>query len=316
MSLGSLLKEVKSIREKGAFLTPYIVKQLYTRREKRLSQDMWFSPSQLSKMCPRAYAMAWKMDLPLVDEFMPDSRWAMDSGTSAHTLLQSMWGGDGKWILGGWKCSECGHVHGIDEDDKVPIPSHGEVVVDKVTVRSSIVRPDVCELCGMTPSWRRGFIYEEPLLYNLDLRISGLTDGLIIIPGNTMEIWDIKTTRSARWIRNAPNDDHVSQVTWYGDMAGVKKARIVYVDLTEKKLEKAIIEHPFTIDRDRVRKQKEEVRNVREVFQAPKEELEIPACPDDGRGTFGPCECAGLEDAWKSYGDRLVSPAYGNCHPQ
>lgn len=305
MGLGDLIREVKQVRERGVFLLPLLVEQLYQRREIHLKQDMWFSPSQIAHMCPRAYAIAWKMNLPLVDEFMPDNKWWMDLGTAMHMLMQDLWGGDGGWLLGGWKCSECGHRHGIDPDDKVRAVSHGEEEPDKVTVKSAIYKPKECEGCGMRPAWRRDFTYIEPLLYDLELRVAGWCDGLMTLPGQPMESIDFKTTMSPYWVRKEPNRDHVKQLSWYMDMAGISRGRIIYIDRTAKKLEDAIIEHPFHLDKQLMAEQREMVRGVREVFKAPKEEPSIPTCPDGGRGPFGPCDCAELEDIWKTHGARF-----------
>jgi hypothetical protein len=312
MGLGDLIREVKQVRERGAFLLPLLVEQLYERSEVHLRQDMWFSPSMLSHMCPRAYAIAWKMDVPLVREFMPDNRFAMDFGTAMHMLMQDIWGGNGGWLIGGWKCSECGHKHGIDSDDKVPAISHGETEPDKVTVKSSIHQPKVCEACGMRPGWRKEFTYVEPMLYNLDLRVCGWCDGIMILPGQPAELIDFKTTAAPYWIRKEPNRDHVAQLSWYMDMAGIKRGRIIYIDRTAKKLEDAIIEHSFFLDKKLMAEQKEMVSGVRKILEAPKEESSIPACPDGGRGPFGPCDCAEFETIWKSHGARFGTQGHGS----
>jgi hypothetical protein len=307
MGLGDLIREVKSVRQQGAFLLPVLTEQLYSRREVQLKKDTWFSPSQISHMCPRTYAIAWKLGLPLVDEFMPNNRWWMDLGTAMHSLMQDIWGGEGGWLIGGWRCSECGHKHGIDPDDKVEAMSHGESEPDKVTVKSAIYEPKVCEKCGMKPGWRRGFSYIEPMLYNLDLKVCGWCDGIMVLPGQPAELIDFKTTASPYWIRNKPNKDHVTQLSWYLDMANMTRGRIIYIDRTAKNLEDAIIEHPFILDKKMMAEQKEMIHGVREVFKAPKEERSIPACPDGGRGPFGPCDCTELEYLWKSHGARSIS---------
>ena len=313
MGLGDLIREVKQVRDRGAFLLPVLVEQLYERNEIHLREDMWFSPSQLSHMCPRAYAMAWKMDLPLVNEFMPDNKWWMDFGTAMHMLMQDIWGGDGGWLEGGWQCTECGHKHGIDPDDNVEAVSHGTKEPDKVTIKSAIRKPERCEKCGMKPGWRRDLTYVEPMLYDLDLKVCGWCDGIMILPGQPAELIDFKTTASPYWIKKKPNIQHVKQLSWYLDMAGMTRGRIIYIDRTAKLLEDAIIEHSFFLDRKMMAEQKEMVRGVRKVFQAPKSEPSIPACPDGGRGPFGPCDCSELEHLWAAHGARLGAKRHG-CH--
>jgi len=305
MGLGDLIREVREVRDRGAFLLPLLTEQLYQRQEVHLHKGIWFSPSQISHMCPRVYAIAWKLGLPLVKEFLPKNKFAMDFGTAMHTLMQDIWGGDGNWLVGGWKCTECGHKHGIDPDDKVSAVSHGEREIDKVTIKSAIRKPMECKACGMKPGWRRDLTYVEPMFYDLELGVCGWCDGIMMLPGQPIELIDFKTTASPYWIRKKPNRDHVIQLSWYLDMAKMTRGRIIYIDRTAKELEEAIIEHPFILDKKMMAEQKEMIRNVRKIFEAPKEELSIPACPDDGRGPFGPCDCTELKDLWASYRARF-----------
>lgn len=314
MGLGDLIREVKHVRQKGAFLLPVLSEQLYQRREITLQEEMWLSPSVISHLCPRAYSIAWKLGLPLVDEFMPNNMWWMDLGTAMHSLMQDIWGSRGGWLIGGWKCSECGHKHGIDPEDKVPAVSHGVEECDKVTIRSAIPVPKKCESCGMTPAWRSGFTYIEPLFYNFELQVAGWCDGIMVLPGQPAELIDFKTTASPRWIRKEPSKDHVKQLSWYMDMAHMTRGRIIYIDRTAKNFEDAIIEHPFFLNKRLMVEQKEMVRGLRKTFKAPKEERSIPACPDGGRSAFGPCSCTELEALWQSHGARFSAKEYGcNC---
>jgi hypothetical protein len=303
MGLGDFIRELREQKDAGPlYLGPHIIENLFEENRKYLGPDMWFSPSQLSKMCPRAYAIAWKLGLPLVDRFDANARWRMDFGTAMHTLMQDIWGGDQGWLLGGWKCSECGSVEGYDPEDRAEVMSHNEPHVDKVTVNSAVLMPKACPSCGMKPGWRRGFAYVEPLLYDLESGVAGWTDGILRLAASPLELFDIKTTAAIRYVLEHPDPDHIKQLNWYLGMAGLTQGRIIYIDRTAKFIHDAIVEHPIEFDQVLHMREKGKVRELRETLKAPKEDPTIPSCPDGGAGRWGPCACAELESTWQAHG--------------
>lgn len=315
MGIGNLVKKgrLKMPEEPPApkkerrdlWVAPRIMTALVSTREVDVKPDMWLSPSVLSGWCPKAWTMAYRMGVPLMDEIGPDNRWWMDGGTALHTMFQESWMGPSGILKGGWRCPACLHTIGIDLDDTAVVNSHGVESIAKVTVRSAQKCPSSCPSCGHTPTWRTPFAYIEPLVYDLDMRVCGLTDGIIDWGDQDDELWDLKTktsTDSMEWIREAPDRDHVRQLNWYMDMAGVKYGRIVYMDRSAKHLAGAFVEHQVDYDPLLMAKEKEKVSAFREATKNP--ESSLPACPDGGQTRFGPCQCRELSRAWKDYRSR------------
>lgn len=312
MGLGSLVRQGRQKKPRKApvtelerpelFVQPRIMKALTSVREVTVTPDMWLSPSVLAGWCPRAWVMAYRMGVPLIDETGPDNRWWMDGGTVHHTLFQEWWMGPAKIIKGGWKCPSCQHVMGIDPDDKFEVHSHGEDITDKVTPQSAVLCPDECPACGYKPTWREPFKYVEPILYDAEMRVVGWSDGILDWGPYEDELWDLKTKASTDgmgWVREAPDEGNVTQLNWYLDMAEMHYGRLVYVDRASKHLVDAFIEHPVEHDPRLMAKEKEKVSAFREACKNP--ESSLPACPDGGRTRFGPCQCRELESAWKDH---------------
>ena len=312
MGLGSLVRkgqQQKPRKPTGAlerpdnlWLQPRIMEALTSVREVTVKPDMWLSPSVLAGWCPRAWVMAYRLGIPLLDEIGPSNRWWMDGGTAHHTLFQEWWMGPAKIIKGGWECPCCGRIEGIDPDDDFPVYTHGEEVIDKVTPRSAVFCPDVCQKCGYKPTWRAPFRYVEPILYDAEMRVVGWSDGIIDWGAYDDELWDLKTKAGPDgmgWIREAPDEGNVKQLNWYLDLAKMKYGRLVYIERGAKHLVDAFQEHPVEHDPLLMAKEKEKVIAFREACNNP--ESSLPACPDGGRTRFGPCQCRELESAWKDH---------------
>jgi len=306
LKIAQKIQEEKGLKmPRDLWLQPRIMEAIVQTREVHVDADMWLSPSILAGWCPRAWVIAQRVGVPLLDEIGPDNRWWMDGGTAHHTLFQEMWMGPARIIKGGWECPSCLHVEGYDPDDKTEILSHGESYTDKVTPRSSVLCPKVCPACGHKPTWRSAFRYIEPLVYDLELKVAGLSDGVIDWGPYGGELWDLKTKSSTDgmgWIKEAPDEGNVKQLNWYLGLAGMKYGRLVYVDRTSKHLADAFVEHQIVFDPEMMLKEKEKVSVFREAAKNP--ESSIPACPDGGRTRFGACQCRELEDSWKSFRTR------------
>jgi len=279
-----------------------VAESLVSTREVQVSPGMWLSPSVLSSWCPRAWVMAYRMGVPLLDELGPDNRWWMDGGTALHRMFQEQWLAPTGVIKGGWRCPACARVMGIDLEDDVLVRSHGNDIVAKVTVGAAISHPGSCLFCGYKPNWHASFSYVEPLLYDSELLVCGWTDGLLDWGDDDQELWDLKTkvsSDSMGWIREAPDGHHVCQLNWYMGMAGVEYGRIVYFDSSAKHLAGAFVEHLVEYDPQLMAKEKEKVIAFREAAENP--ESSLPACPNGGETRFGPCTCRELSRSWKDY---------------
>lgn len=324
MGLGDVYEEIKSengerdvearrqeLREADTTwrIHPLLMMFLTKTKEINLDPETWFGPSTIAGMCSRAYVLAHIMGVPLLRDFAPNNYWSMDHGTALHEMMQSMWLGPMGILRGGWKCSECAHVHGLDLDDKNEVFGHdGEPIVEKVTVASAIHRPETCEECGMKPGWRRDFIYQEPIVYDIELKVAGWTDGLISTPGALAgdeddELIDIKSCKASalKSIRNrGPYEEHVRQLMWYLDMTKhhrrkIRRGRIIYIARGEEDFAKAISEVRIDLDEAVMAKEREKIRDIRQALR--EEKPKLPSCPNGGRRPWGPCDCVLLEDA-------------------
>lgn len=284
MSLANTIRRVRDARQETTSFHEALMGSLHSVREKELTEDFWIGPSRLPELCPRAYTIAWRLGVPFIDEFDGDSRWRMDLGTGIHTVFQELWTGPQGWLLGEWTCRKCRHKHG------------------EPTIKGAVRCPEQCEECGHVPGYRTEFEYGEIYLFDAEYRIRGYTDGLGQLPAQPAELWDVKSTGDLRYVRKAPRKNDVKQLQMYLDMAKVKRGRLIYIDRTAKKIENAIAEHVVPYDRSIVQEMKEKVSVLREALKAPKTEPSLPACPNGGAGTYGPCPCKELDLAWAAHG--------------
>lgn len=284
MSIGRTINRVRDARKQNTSFHEALMGSLHSVREKELTPDFWIGPSRLPELCPRAYTIAWRLGVPFVDQFDPDSRWRMDLGTGIHTIFQELWTGPQGWLLGKWTCRGCRHEHG------------------EATIKGAVRCPKECAGCGLVPGYRTEFEYGEIFLSDPELRVRGYTDGLGQLPAQPAELWDVKSTGDLRYVRQAPRKNDATQLQMYLDMAKMKRGRLIYIDRTAKKIEDAIAEHVVLYDGAVVQEMKERIRVLREALEAPKEEPGLPACPNGGSGTYGPCQCKELDLAWTAHG--------------
>jgi len=265
-------------------------------KETHITKDTWFSPSMISDGCSRAYALAGRMNVPLIKarKFIPDL------GTACHTMLQNEVLGPMGVLYGGWKCSDCGSEYGIDATDVAEIWTHGSRAQRKVTVKSAMAMPKQCDECGMKRGWRHGFEFIEVSVYDLALRFAGWSDGILRRSDGSgePEIIDIKSTsaKGLKWHRDkGVEPSHATQTMWYMDLTGLKKGRVLYVDRGAKDVLDGMLECPVYYDSKVIKAQREKIIAIREAIEGKRE---IPACEYGGRRPWGPCECAGFDRSW------------------
>lgn len=261
-------------------LVPTILRGLVLDKTIVITPGMWIGVSALHDLCPRAYTIAFRMGAGLHRRWEAKHRWAADRGTALHLMVQEQWLGSTGKILGTWRCRHCFAPHG----------DH--------TVAGAVPRPGVCSGCGAEK-----FRFEEPLVQDNDLLIRGAVDGILDLE-NVREVLDIKWTGNLYPVASAPRASDVTQINCYMALAGLDRGRLLYMDSSAKTPEKAMIEHRVTLDHGLVTRVKEKVCALREALKAPETEANLPPCPVGGRGTYGPCACAGLEDAWATHGPR------------
>jgi hypothetical protein len=299
MGIADVMRDVKAQRKASEWLLPMLVEDLGDRREvDPPGPDTWFSISKVPTLCPRAIIMACRMGVPLVDEFDHNARWRMDKGTAMHSVIQELWLGPRGWLLGGWRCPGCAHVHGEDKETTPPFWIAGTWV----TPQSSVAMPVICEKCKFKNHPMDPFQYIEPWVFDPHVRVRGRTDGLLKLPGHYGEFLDIKTTGDLTYVKSAARATDVMQLQWYMGPSKCRRGRLLYVNPGVKRLEEAIVEHKVEFDPASMGKEKEKIRGLREVLED--KNKAIPPCPYGGKSPFGECSCVEVAMLWASHGSR------------
>jgi hypothetical protein len=238
----------------------------------------------------------------MVDERSVQANWMFDRGSALHRMLQEVWLGPLGLIMGGWRCPFCGHLHTSDG-------------AEEVTFENAVKAPKACAACKKEnrPKWDP-FIFVEPWCRNHDLKVRGPCDGILVMPGGALEIFDLKSTSSLSPVRRAPRPAHVRQLHWYMNPHGIKRGRIVYLDPGQPKFEKAMVEHVVEFDSRLMQREKAKVRGLRKALK--EEAGPVPACPNGGRSTYGECECVQLEVLWARHGSRSGAKLHGRSDPE
>jgi len=301
VGIGTLFDDIREERQSNEWLLPILMENLGSRREVDApGPDTWFNASKAPTLCPRALVMASRMKVPLVDESDAQGRWRMDKGTALHAVVQERWLGPLGWLLGGWRCPACAHVHGEDTESKPPFWIAGTWV----TPQSSVAMPQVCEKCKFKNHPMDPFQYVEPWIYESNVRVRGRTDGLLKLPAHYVELLDIKTTANLRAVREKPWPADVIQLHWYMGPIKCRRGRLLYIDPGAKKLEDAIVEHKVSFDPELWHKEKEKIRGLRKILE--EKAKPIPDCPYEGKSPYGECACVEVAMFWASHGNRAV----------
>lgn len=307
MGLLDIIEAVRDMRRERDTLGPMLMESLAKRDIKKAPKaDTWFGPSRLPTLCPKAIVLAHRLDVDLLDEVTLKARWRIDRGTAFHMIMQELWLGPMGYLLGGWQCPRCAHIHGgvpgVDRD--------GDECIT-VTFASAVPMPEGCEKCQLKAGkWKR-FRFVEPEFKDHDLLILGMSDGLLHMAPNPLEVMDIKTTgtpldkssttREGVFIpslREAPRENDASQLQWYMDASGTRSGRLVYMSTTAETLD--IAEHKVAYNPAYIHAQKEMIRGLREALK--EKSRPVPPCPFDGKGSYGECNCVEVAMFWARSG--------------
>lgn len=311
MGLGDVVRGIREIREERSGIIPLLMNHLNTQRiKKAIGPTDWLGVSKMGTLCPRALVIAHRLQLPLVDERNPTSNWRMDRGIALHLVFQELWLGPMGFLLGGWKCSRpsCGFVHGASDEEGT------------VQFRSAVCMPKVCERCGLeNGKWTRFHFIEPQMRIGAPYYVQGQSDGLLHLAPNPIEVLDLKFSENLDKdymprdggkyrpsLRAEPKRDHVIQLHWYMDYAGLRQGRLFYVNPAASELHDALAEHVIPFDPNLMFREKEKVRGLREALQD--EDRPVPPCPYDGAGPYGDCECVEVAVLWARRGPRPVAP--------
>ncbi len=292
MGFGDVIEEIDQIRKGHNYLHGILAEHLavYNPNKKMPGPDDWLGASKVPLHCPRFHVMAYRMGITnLIDEYDIEARWRMDRGTSIHRIFQELWLGPLGWMYGGWRCPRCAKLHVSRELTKEE--NHGGFVL--VTPETAIPMPEVCKACDHKSNKFDPFQYVEPWTRNYELKVWGPVDGILMLPGHSLEFFDLKTTKSLKWVRREPRPHDVKQLHWYMDAYDIRRGRLIYLDPGALKFEDAMVEHIITFDPQLMHEEKEKIRGLREALKNPLRP--IPACPYGGKIPFGDCKCIELE---------------------
>jgi len=308
VALKHVFDKLREARHEHEWLNQVIEEGLRTERKvKPLEHHSWLAVSRVGTMCTRAEVMASVMDIPLIDERDAQDRWRADRGTALHKMFQEQWLAPMGYILGGWRCPYCAHIHGAVEDPDDP------KVPYKVWMETAIACPKRCAKCGK--EWRRmePFQYVEPWSIDKLLRVRGRIDAILRLPGYYPEVADLKSTHfigtgGRPWsVIRRPRMNDVKQLHWYMDSTKCRRGRIIYMDPSAEDVRDALVEHKVSFNPSLMHKEKEKVRGLRKALQASKEKAvtsgSLPDCPNDRKLYGRECACVEMEGLWSGTGD-------------
>lgn len=303
MGLFDVIERAHSVQAEHRDLHPLLTEFLYEPKVTKIpGPDDWIGASATGDWCPRWHVMAWRLGHREAERNLAaQDRWVIDRGTAFHRVFQELWMGPMGWIYGGWRCPSCGHLH-----TKHSEPGKPELLIDgwksPVTPLNSVVMPERCETCDHKSSKFDPFRFEEPWCRSEAEKVRGPCDGLLMLPAHSLEVFDLKTTGSLRWVRKEPRYKDKVQVHWYMDAYNIRTGRIVYVDVSQRYFDDAVVEHVFPFDSDLMTREKRKIRACREAIENPSRP--VPACPYGGKLPYGDCKCVDLAVQWASAGSR------------
>lgn len=314
MGLFDVIEEVHAIQRDHSKLFNVLCEFLPESREKPLPGPRdWLPASSMGTLCPKAHVMAWRMGYGMaIKNFDVQQRWAIDRGTAFHRIFQELWMGPMGWMYGGWRCPKCGHLHTKDSEKGKP-EKLIEGWMSPVTPKNSVLMPETCETCEYKSSKFDPFRFEEPWCRNYSELVRGPCDGILKLPAQALEFFDLKTTTSLFYLRDEPRLKDVIQLHWYMDTYDIRKGRLIYVNPGAKKFCNAMVEHEVVFDTKLMTREKKKIRDLREALED--KTRPVPACPHGGKLPFGDCECIKLEMQWSRHGHRPLVEEHRDHDP-
>jgi hypothetical protein len=231
-------------KTKGSLLS--LVEDKFYRDEAklplRLDKD-YIRASSIPSLCPREEVLAAVHGVRRRDDVDAGLNLTFLHGTSLHWGVQNVLFGPMKVLYGTWRCDKCGFKHGQPDPLR-----QGQRVEDW-----AVARPDLCgyEECNSTE-----FTYHEHHFKDETARISGHSDGFLMLQGHDgMGILEIKSAgaKSAREVKQAPQVGHIIQAHAYMMFTGFKWAKILYWLKSEFGMG-SLVEHHVDRDEETIRR--------------------------------------------------------------
>lgn len=211
MSLAGILQSSVGT---GALLP--LVEQAYAREESKppLTPKSYLRASGIPMLCAREEVICVKNQVTRPNDIDAGLNLTFLHGTALHWAVQNKLLGPMKVLYGTWRCDACGTKYGTQ-------PKEGGT-----SYTWAVAMPNCCSSCGS-----KELTYVEPEFVDHDLRLTGHTDGLLVIPGLPgMGILEVKSVgaRYAREVKVAPQISHLVQAHVYMMFTGFRWAKILY----------------------------------------------------------------------------------------
>lgn len=210
-----------------------------------LTNSSYLRASGIPNLCPREEVLCAVEDITRPDDIDAGLNLTFLHGTALHWGVQNHLLGPLGVLYGTWECLSCKKKFGEQQEG----------------VRAedwSVPRPKVCD-CG-----HKDFNYVEASFVDHDLRLTGHSDGFLVLPGLPgMGILEVKSigSRYAKEIKVAPQLAHMIQAHVYMMFTGFKWGKILYWQKGEAGLG-ALIEHHIDRDEETIRRIQDTIRSV------------------------------------------------------
>lgn len=220
-----------------------------------------FRCSDIAYLCPRMQTLAVKTGLVITEVNEAEGLWALGVGSAYHEVFQ-------KAIL---PTIPGGVLQGWWRDSKHPYALHrGEALTRPPLSHKWIPQPN--------PSCT----YEEMLMFDPDLKLSGKCDGILVWGPDDIEVLELKSAGAFKKdgldpkLGGNPDAAHVLQAHCYMMLTGVRKCRIAYVIKVDGKLKDVVFEYLVDYDEGTANSIK---TTLKTILEAVKEGRILPMLP-------------------------------------
>lgn len=226
-----------------------VIQDTYVRDEKKSPLDPiagYIRASSIPSLCAREEVLCTLRNIVRDDKVDVGLNLTFLHGTSLHWGVQNELLGPAGILYGTWRCDGCGKLY-------------GEYIEGARVEDWSSPRPKICIHCEC-----RTFTYKEHKFVDHGLRLTGHSDGFLVIPGLPgMGILEIKSIgeRGGREIKQAPQIGHIVQAHVYMMFTGFKWAKILYWQKAETGLN-SLVEHHIERDEETINLVRDLVRSV------------------------------------------------------
>ena len=244
MGLADLLSETSVKTGSGSLIE--IIEKQFARDGKKppLTNTSYIRASSVPNLCPREEVLCAIEGITRPDDVDAGLNLTFLHGTALHWAVQNQLLGPMGILYGTWKCERCLALYGAQREGRAE--------------DWAVAMPKECA-CGA-----REFTYKEASFVDHDLRMTGHSDGFLVIPGLPgMGILEVKSigSRYAKEIKVAPQIAHMIQAHVYMMFTGFRWAKILYWQKGESGLG-SLVEHHVDRDEETIRRVQDAIRSI------------------------------------------------------